>query len=267
MKRDFSSVKRIVIKVGTSSLTYPNGKLNLHRIDRLSRDLCDLENQGKEVVLVSSGAIAAGVNRLHLPKKPDYVSGRQAMACVGQSALMEIYNKCFADYGYNAGQLLLTKVVFDNPEMKQNFQNTIDEMMHYNVIPVINENDSISVDEIKLGDNDNLSSLVARLVNADLLILLSDIDGVYDKDPKEHNDAQLISTVTDLENGVKCDQNAKASALGTGGIYTKITACTNAAKAGIDAVVANSQNLNVIYDILEGKQVGTYFVGDKNVRR
>ena len=169
MKRDFSAVKRIVIKVGTSSLTYPNGKLNLHRIDRLSRDLCDLENQGKEVVLVSSGAIAAGVNRLHLPKKPDYVSGRQAMACVGQSALMEIYNKCIADYGYNAGQLLLTKVVFDNPEMKQNFQNTIDEMMHYNVIPVINENDSISVDEIKLGDNDNLSSLVARLVNADLL--------------------------------------------------------------------------------------------------
>ena len=129
MPRNFQNVHRIVVKIGTSSLTHESGKLNLHRIDRLSRDVCDLKNQGKEVLLVSSGAIAAGVSRLHLPQKPSYVSGRQAMACVGQSALMEIYNKCFADYGYNAGQLLLTKDVFDNEERKKNFQNADDEML------------------------------------------------------------------------------------------------------------------------------------------
>lgn len=263
MKRDFSKAGRIVVKVGTSALTYETGKLNFYRIDRLARDLCDLKNRGKEVLLVSSGAIAAGVNRLHLPQKPNTVSGRQAMACVGQSALMELYNKCFADYGYNAGQFLLTKDVFDNAERKKNFQNTVEEMLKYNVIPVINENDSISIEEIKFGDNDNLSSLVARLVHADLLILLSDIDGVYDKDPRSNSDAKLIHTVSDLNHGIECDRTAKPGSLGTGGIYTKITACTDAAKNGIDAVVANSRNLNVIYDILDGKDVGTYFVGDK----
>lgn len=262
MTRDFSAVRRIVVKVGTSALTYDTGKINFHRIDRLARDLCDLKNRGLEVVLVSSGAIAAGVNRLHLSKKPDTVSGRQALACVGQSALMEAYNKCFADYGYNVGQLLLTKLVIDNDEMKTNCKNTLEEMMRLNIVPIINENDSISVDEIKFGDNDNLSSTVARLVNADLLILLSDIDGVYDKDPREHPDAKLVEIVRDPD--MKFDvEAAKPGALGTGGIATKITACANAAKNGIDAVVANSKNINIIYDILEGKNVGTYFVGKK----
>ncbi len=262
MPRNFQNVHRIVVKIGTSSLTHESGKLNLHRIDRLSRDLCDLKNQGKEVLLVSSGAIAAGVSRLHLPQKPSYVSGRQAMACVGQSALMEIYNKCFADYGYNAGQLLLTKDVFDNEERKKNFQNAVDEMLKYNVIPVVNENDSISVEEIKFGDNDHLSSLVARLVHADLLILLSDIDGVFDKDPKTNPDAKLISAA-DPTKELSYDKSAKPSTLGTGGIVTKISACTEAALNGIDAVVANATNVNVIYDILEGKNVGTFFQGIK----
>ena len=263
MNRDFSAAKRIVVKVGTSALTYETGKLNLHRIDRLSRDLCDLKNRGMEVVLVSSGAIAAGVNRLHLQSKPDSISGRQAMACVGQSALMEIYNKCFADYGYNAGQLLLTKDVLDNGDRQRNFKNTIEELLKFNVIPVINEHDSISVEEIKFGDNDNLSSLVARLIEADLLILLSDIDGVYDKNPKEFSDAKLVDTVDDFSAQITSQKDAKPSALGTGGIVTKISACVNAAKCGIDAVVANSNNFNVIYEVLEGKKVGTYFVGKK----
>ena len=263
MERDFSSVKRVVVKVGTSALTYDTGKLNLHRIDRLSRDLCDLKNRGMEVVLVSSGAIAAGVNRLHLPSKPATISGRQAMACVGQSALMEIYNKCFADYGYNAGQLLLTKDVLDNGDRERNFKNTIEELLKFNVIPVINENDSISIEEIKFGDNDNLSSLVARLIKADLLILLSDIDGVYDKNPKEHADAKLVDAVTNFDAPLTTENDAKPGALGTGGIVTKISACVSAAKCGIDAVVANSKNFNVIYEVLEGKQVGTYFVGKK----
>ena len=263
MKRDFFAVKRVVVKVGSSSLTYDTGKLNLHRIDRLARDLCDLKNKGMEVVLVSSGAIAAGVNRLHLQSKPDSISGRQAMACVGQSALMEIYNKCFADYGYNAGQLLLTKDVLDDGDRELNFKNTIEELLKFNVIPVINENDSISVEEIKFGDNDNLSSLVARLIKADLLILLSDIDGVYDKDPKKFSDAKPIDTVTDLNLQLTDESEAEPGALGTGGIVTKISACVSAAKCGIDAVVANSNNFNVIYEVLEGKNVGTYFVGKK----
>lgn len=261
--RDFSKAQRIVIKVGTSSITYSTGKLDMKRIDRLARDLCDLKNRGKEVVLVSSGAIVTGVTRLHLQSKPDTVSGRQVMACVGQSALMELYNKCFADYGYNAGQLLLTKYIIDDPAHQQNLKNMLEEMMKYNVIPVINENDSISVDEIKLGDNDNLSSVIAQIMNADLLILLSDIDGVFDKDPKTHADAKLLSTVVDFDKELKRHEADSVGQFGTGGIYTKILAGGTAAKHGIDVVVANSHNPDVIYDILDGKEVGTYFVGVK----
>lgn len=261
--RDFSKAQRIVVKVGTSSITYATGKLDMKRIDRLARDLCDLKNRGKEVLLVSSGAIVTGVTRLHLPAKPDTVSGRQVMACVGQSALMELYNKCFADYGYNAGQLLLTKYIMENPERQHNLKNMLEEMMKYNVIPVINENDSISVDEIKLGDNDNLSCMIARLMEADLLILLSDIDGVFDKDPKTHADAKLLSSVTDFDAEIVRHTPAQVGTFGTGGIYTKILAASEAAKHGIDAVVANSRNLDVIYDILEGKEVGTHFAGVK----
>ena len=261
--RDFSECKRIVIKVGTSTLTYPNGKLNLRRIDALCRVISDLKNQGKEMVLVSSGAIGVGVERLKLPKKPDDICGRQAAAAVGQTLLMEIYNKIFTEYGCVAGQLLLTKDVLDKPVMKENAQNTFEQLLDFGVVPIVNENDSISVDEIKFGDNDHLSGLVAQLIDADLLILLTDIDGLYNKDPKRFDDAIRIATVKDLSEKIEEGLSSETGKLGTGGILTKVHAARICAQRGISAVIANGENPSVLYDVLEGKDVGTFFEGER----
>lgn len=250
----------IVIKVGTSSITHSNGKLNLSQIDNLARIICDLSNNGKKIVLVSSGAISAGVSRLNLKERPRKIDLKQAVACVGQNALMDIYNSSFARYGYNVGQMLLSKYVFDHDSFRENARNSIFSLWNMNVIPIINENDSITAEEIKMGDNDNLSSNVACLINADLLIMLSDIHGIYDDNPKINPNANLISTLkatdTDILNVL---QNQQAGTLGTGGIKTKLTAGLFCARNGIDAIVANSQNLNIIYDILNNKKVGTLF--------
>ena len=256
--------KKIVIKVGTSSITHSNGKLNLKQIDKLARIICDLYNNGKKIVLVTSGAISAGVARLNLNGRPTDIASKQAVACVGQNALMEIYNTSFARYGYNIGQMLLSKYVFDHDVFYENAKNSIFTLWNMNVVPIINENDSITADEIKMGDNDNLSSNVAKLIGADLLIILSDIQGIYDSNPKTNPNAKLLSTISANDTElIKSLENDQKSDLGTGGIKTKLQAGVNCALSNIDAVVASSQDLNVIYDILEGKNVGTNFTGEK----
>jgi len=232
----------------------------MRRIDKLARVLSDIKNKGREVILVSSGAISAGVERLRLSERPATVSGRQAAAAVGQSALMELYNKSFADYGCTAAQMLLTKDVLEKEVLKQNAQNTFDELLKMDVIPVINENDTISVDEICFGDNDNLSACVAILVNADLLVLLTDTDGLFDSDPNENKDAKLISRVDNPETDFTA-LSGKTNKFGTGGMLSKATAAGLAAKNGIHAVIANAGNDNTLYDVLDGKEVGSWFVG------
>lgn len=264
MERNFSNVKRIVVKIGSSSLTYSKThKINIDRIDRLAIEIADLMNSGIEVILVSSGAIASGMAKLNIDKKPKDLAQKQALASIGQNSLMDIYNKCFANYGYSIGQLLLTKYVIDHEQMCFNAKNCINQILKMGIVPIINENDVISVDEIKLGDNDNLSSIVARLVNADLLILLSDIDGIFDKDPKQFIDAQKIDVVTNVSDLKKVQNTNNKSELGTGGITTKIKACVDATNAGIDCVIANSQDVHVLKKILNNKPVGTYIKAKK----
>jgi len=259
-RKTLNNAKKIVIKIGTSSLTYATGKINFQRIDILSRVISDLTNQGKEVVLVTSGAIGVGVDKLKLGSKPNTVSGRQAAAAVGQCTLMQIYSKTFAEYGHDVGQMLLTRDVIDKEVMKNNAINTFEELFKMGVIPVVNENDSVSVEEIQFGDNDNLSSLVSRLIKAELLVILTDIDGYYDKNPREFDDANLIHTITDLSEKVEAAAGSVGSAFGTGGMLTKVHACRLAAENGIDAIIANGNDPKVIYRILNGDEVGTLFV-------
>ncbi len=255
--------KRIVVKIGTSSLTYDNGHINMFRIGHLSRVLSDLVNQGREVILVSSGAIGIGVDKLKLGKKPDHVSGRQAAAAVGQCMLMNIYSQFFAEYGHNVAQILLTKDVVERPESKENVINTFNELIKMGVVPIVNENDTVSVDEIKFGDNDYLSYIVASLVDADALIILTDIDGFYDKNPSSHSDAVLYHNIVDLSEKIEEAAGGAGSNLGTGGMLTKVHACRLAADRGINSIIANGEKPEIIYDIIDGEDVGTMFVGKR----
>ena len=261
LRAPLKDAKRIVIKIGTSSLTYENGHINMYRIGHLSRVICDLVNQDKEVVLVSSGAIGIGVDKLKLGKKPESVSGRQAAAAVGQCMLMNIYSQFFAEYGHNVAQLLLTKDVVERPESKTNVINTFNELLKMGVVPIVNENDTVSVDEIKFGDNDFLSYIVASLIDADALMILTDIDGYYDKNPGKNSDAVLYHNITDLSEKIEEAAGGAGSNLGTGGMLTKVHACRLAADTGINSVIANGEKPEIIYDIIEGKDVGTMFVG------
>ncbi len=255
--------KRIVIKIGTSSLTYDNGHINMYRIGHLSRVISDLVNQGRQVILVSSGAIGIGVDKLKLKERPKSVSGRQAAAAVGQCMLMNIYSQYFAEYGHNVAQLLLTKDVVERPESKENVINTFNELMAMGVVPIVNENDTVSVDEIKFGDNDYLSYIVASLVGADTLIILTDIDGFYDKNPSSNSDAVLYHNITDLSEKIEEAAGGAGSNLGTGGMLTKVHACRLAADGGINSIIANGESPEIIYDIIRGEDVGTMFVGKR----
>lgn len=254
-----SQSKRIVIKIGTSSLTYDNGRTNLRRIGTLVRVISDLMNQGKEVILVSSGAIGIGVNTLKMSEKPSTVAGRQAVAAVGQCNLMQIYSQIFSDYGYNVGQLLLTRDILDREEMKKNTVNTFNELLKLKIIPIVNENDSVAVEEIKFGDNDNLSYVVSTLTEADLLVILTDIDGYYDKNPSSP-DAKLYHNVYDLSEEIEKAAGGAGSKMGTGGMLTKVHASRLAAEKGINSVIVNGSDPRVIFDILDGHDVGTLFV-------
>mgnify|MGYP001167207946 CR=1 FL=1 len=253
--------QRIVVKIGTSSLVYPNGKTNLRFIQTLARVISDLMNKGKEIVLVSSGAIGLGVDKLNIAEKPSTVAGRQAVAAVGQVNLMQTYGRAFEDYGYAVGQVLLTKYSA-REESKQNSINTFNALLGMNIIPIVNENDTVAVDEIKFGDNDNLSYIVSELIGADLLIILTDIDGYYSKNPHENPDAVLYHNISDLSEQIEAAAGGAGSKLGTGGMLTKVHASRLAAENGTNAVIANGSDPEIIYDILDGVEIGTLFIAN-----
>ena len=253
------AARRIVVKVGTSTLTYPSGGMNLHRIEHLVRALIDEANQGKEILLVSSGAIAAGVNALGLKERPASVPARQALAAIGQGALLHIYEKFFHEYGRTMAQVLLTKENAARHHQYMNSRNALLALLGMNVIPVINENDAVAVDEIKIGDNDNLSAVVAALVDADALIILSDIDGVYTANPRMDPSATRISEIPEITPEIERLAGGAGSAQGTGGMQTKIEAAKIARNAGVAMVIACGDADGTIRGILRGEEIGTLF--------
>lgn len=255
---------RIVVKVGSSTLTHNNGNINLTRIEKLTRVLSDLMNSGKEVVLVSSGAVAVGVNKLKLKEKPKSIKEKQAVAAVGQCELMHIYSKFFGEYSHIVGQVLLTRDVVEDDHIRENVVNTFETLIENKIIPIVNENDTVSIDEIenivRFGDNDNLSAIVSNLISADLLIILSDIDGFYDSDPRKNPDSKLIRVVEDITPELEACAGGAGSNLGTGGMATKLTAAKRATNAGCNMVLANGENPSILLDITSGKDVGTLFM-------
>ena len=259
--------RKIVVKVGTSTLTYENGNINLGRIEKLARVISDLQNSGKQVVLVSSGAIGVGVNKLKLKEKPKTIREKQAVAAVGQCELMHIYSKFFGEYSHTVGQVLLTRDVVEDDHIRENVINTFETLMENGIIPIVNENDTVSIDEIenivKFGDNDNLSAIVAKLCRADLLIILSDIDGFYDGDPRTNESAKMLSVVEEVTEELEECAGGAGSKLGTGGMITKLEAAKNVAEAGIDMVLTNGENPEILVDILNGENIGTLFLGKK----
>ena len=258
-RKKLKDAKRIVIKIGTSSLVYENGSANLRRIGVLVRVICDLVNREKEVVLVTSGAIGIGKSVLNLEKRPSTVEEKQAVAAVGQSVLMHIYNQLFSEYGHTAAQLLLTRDVTEDPASKVHVEHTFEKLLSMGIVPIVNENDSVAVEEIKFGDNDNLSYVVAGLVKAELLIILTDTDGYYDKNPSKPG-AELYHNITDLSEEIERAAGASESGKGTGGMLTKVHACRLAADEGINAVICNGEDPEVIFKVIDGDEVGTMFV-------
>ncbi|MTK08697.1 MAG: glutamate 5-kinase [Hungatella sp.] len=261
---------RIVIKIGSSSLTHTHtGDLNLMKIEKLIRVICDLKGQGKEVVLVSSGAIAAGRQALGRHTRPVTISEKQAFAAVGQARLMMVYQKLFAEYNQIAAQVLLTKNTMVSENSRFNAQNTFDELLKLGTIPVVNENDTVSTSEIPLvdnfGDNDRLSAVVAALIGADLLILLSDIDGLYSDDPRQNQDARFISLVREITPELMdMGKSSSGSDVGTGGMSAKLAAARIATDSGCDMVIANGDHVEIISQILDGQEKGTLFLAHPN---
>ena len=258
-RQRLQEAKRIVVKVGTSTLTHETGKLNLNRIDKLIREIADLKNQGKEMILVSSGAIAAGLGKLGLDKKPDSIPEKQAVAAIGQGVLMHIYEKLFAEYGQVMGQVLLTKENSVQHHQYIHSRNSLLAQLAMGAVPVINENDAVAVDEIKIGDNDNLSAMVATLVDADALIILSDIEGLYTANPATHPEAELISEIPEITPQVESIAGGAGSKLGTGGMMTKIQAAQIAMSAGVTMVIASGSREGVLREVLNGQNIGTVF--------
>lgn len=256
--------KRIVIKVGTSTITYANGKRNFSQIDRLAREISDLQNQGKEMILVTSGAVAVGVDRMGLPGKPKTIPGKQAAAAVGQGVLMHTYEKFFADYGQIVAQVLITKTEAIDRHRYTNTRNTFMELMRQRVIPIVNENDVVALDELKIGDNDNMSALVAGIVDADLVIILSDVDGLYTANPQTHPDAVIVPEVAEITPEIEASAGGVGSARGTGGMATKIQAAKAATSSGIHLVIASGTEKNAIPRVLQGEELGTLFVSREN---
>lgn len=260
------SLGRVVIKVGTSTLVHPSGKTDFRRMDALVRVIADLQNTGYTMSLVTSGAIGVGVGKLGLPGRPADIAGKQAAATVGQCELMFIYDKMFGEYGQKVGQLLITKEDVVHPARHDNLKNAIEKLFDWGVIPIINENDAVAIEEIVYGDNDNLSAILATLVRADKLIILTDIDGLYDHNPKTSPDARLITTVEAITPQIQALAEDSNSGLGKGGMITKLQAAQIACQAGIDTYVINGTPIDNIYRVLEGKNPGTWFTaGAKHV--
>lgn len=256
---------RIVVKVGTSTLAHPTGRLNIQRMEKLCKVLSDLKNMGHEIILVSSGAIAMGFGKLNLSERPKDVPTKQASAAVGQCELMYIYDKLFTEYNHTVAQLLITAPdIEEGGVRKQNFHNTLARLLELGALPVINENDTISTEEFGIGDNDTLSAIVAVTIQADLLILLSDIDGLFDGDPRKNPDAKLIDTVEKIDEHIISLGGGSGSNLGTGGMATKLRAAQMATAAGCEMVITNGQSPEVLYDVAAGKRVGTRFLAKRD---
>ena len=255
---------RIVVKVGTSTLAHATGRLNIQRMERLCRVLSDLKNAGHEIILVSSGAIGMGVGKLNLPGRPADMPSKQAAAAVGQCELMYTYDKQFTEYSHTVAQLLLTGEDIKSEQRSRNVRNTLSRLLELGALPIINENDAVATDEIgvenTIGENDSLSAIVAAAIGADLLVLLSDIDGLYDTDPRRHPDARLIPTVERVDDELFTLAEDSSTGLGTGGMITKLRAAAIATEAGCEMVIANGSKPEVLYDIAAGRPAGTRFL-------
>ena len=259
--RNFKDKKRIVVKIGSSSLIHPEtGGIDYVRLEKLVRILSDLKNRGKEVVLVSSGAIGVGRKSLGLKEKPETLALKQACAAVGQGQLMMIYQKLFLEYNHKAAQVLLTFDVITSDERRKNAKNTLNELIGLGIIPVVNENDTVATEEIEFGDNDTLSAIVATLINADLLIVLTDQDGLFTDDPTKNPDAKKISVVKKIDDSLVNMAKGSSTTFGTGGMSTKIAAARIATDTGTDMVICNSNDLTNISRVVNGKDVGTLFI-------
>ena len=257
-------IKRVVIKVGTSTLTYDNRKPHFQHIERLVRNISDIKNSGRDVILVSSGAIAIGVSKLDMAEKPQGTPAKQAVAAVGQLTLMYTYDKFFAEYGQKVAQVLLTRDVFENEQRNQNAVNALNHILALSAIPIINENDTVAIEEIEFGDNDRLSASVAVMCEADLLIILSDIDGLYDGNPKASSDVKLIPVVKEVDDNLYEIASGTGSNRGTGGMVTKLDAVKVAAAAGIETFIANGSTPDILLDIINGTAKGTLFECEKD---
>lgn len=264
-RENLKDKKRIVVKIGSSSLTHKEtGYIDFTKIDKLARVLTNLKNMGKEVILVSSGAQAVGRKTLGVDRNTE-LSVKQATAAVGQAQLIMIYQKLFSEYNQNVAQILMTKVTMQSEEPRSNAKNTFERLLEFGIIPIVNENDTISTYEIQFGENDRLSALVASLVEADLLVLLSDTDGLYTDDPNVNKDAKFIDIVEKLDDELMgMAKNSSSSNVGTGGMLAKLVAARIATSSGADMVIANGKDVSVIEQIIEGENVGTLFVANKD---
>lgn len=251
---------RIVVKVGTSTLTHKSGHMNIRQVEHLCKILSDLKNAGHEMILVTSGAIGMGVGKLSLPKRPDDMPSKQAAAAVGQCELMYVYDKLFSEYNHVVAQILLTGDDLEHEDRCRNFENTVFRLLEFGALPIINENDTVATQEISVGDNDTLSAIIAAGVHADLLVILSDIDGLYTSNPREDSDAVIIPEVRELTPEIYALAGGKGSELGTGGMATKINAAEIATSGGVDMIIANGSKPELLYDIIDGKSIGTKFI-------
>lgn len=263
MKNRITESKRIVVKVGTSTLTHQSGKMNIRHIEALCKVLSDLQNAGREIILVSSGAIGVGIGKLGLSSRPDDTAKKQALAAIGQCELMFMYDKFFGEFNHTVAQVLLTADVIDQPISRQNVHNTFSELLQIGVIPIVNENDTVATDELEghnFGDNDTLSAIVAKLTEADLLVILTDIDGLCDKDPRENPDAKRIPLIETIDEEIETLAGGAGSRFGTGGMATKVSAAKIAGQSGIPCCVIKGDPPSRLYDLFDGKDIGTTFM-------
>lgn len=269
IRKKLQNSKRIVIKIGTSSLMTTNGKVNYQQFDRMAYVLSTLNKAGKEIVLVSSGAMGVGMDKLNISKRPVSIPGQQAISAIGQCEMMNLYSRFFSHYNQTVGQILLTRDIIEFPESLKNVTNTFDALLEMAIIPVVNENDTVAVEELdhqtKFGDNDQLSAIVANIVGADMLIMLSDIDGFYDKNPTTNPDATLYHTISDVTEDVMAKAGGEGSAFGTGGMITKLKAARYLLQHNREMVLAKAEDLTIIFDILEGYEIGTYFTAKPEI--
>lgn len=254
---------KIVVKVGTSTLAHSTGCINIRHVEELCKVLSDLKNAGHEIILVSSGAIGMGIGKLSLKEKPSDMPTKQAAAAVGQCELMYAYDKLFSEYNHTVAQILVTGLDLDDPTRYHNIKNTMNRLLELNVLPIINENDTVNTDEISVGDNDTLGAIIAVSMCADMLVLLSDIDGLYTADPHKDAGARLIDTITEITPEIEALGGKSRSGLGTGGMATKLSAAKKCIACGTDVVIANGSAPSVLYDIVDGKNVGTRFISKR----